>query len=210
VFVGLRYFTSGGRGSLLVSFISMLAIAGLALGVALLVVVLSVMNGFDRELRERILSVVPHVQLIHGVGISDWQAQRDLIADLDQVSEVTPYNEAEGLIHSGQQTRPIQLLGLSAEGLPAGLAEVIRAANLAIPQSGQLLLPQPLAEDLNVAVGQYVTVIVPATNGRATAAYSFLITGIFATHTELDQILALAALDQVGTIAGLEGLVQGL
>ena len=209
VFVGLRYFTSGGRGSLLVSFISMLAIAGLALGVALLVVVLSVMNGFDRELRERILSVVPHVQLIHGVGISDWQAQRDLIADLGQVSEVTPYNEAEGLIHSGQQTRPIQLLGLSAEGLPAGLAEVIRAANLAIPQSGQLLLPQPLAEDLNVAVGQYVTVIVPATNGRATAAYSFLITGIFATHTELDQILALAALDQVGTIAGLEGLVQG-
>ena len=67
-FVGLRYFTSGGRGGLLVSFISMLAIAGLALGVALLVVVLSVMNGFDRELRERILSVVPHIQLIHGVG----------------------------------------------------------------------------------------------------------------------------------------------
>ena len=94
VFVGLRYFTSGGRGSLLVSFISMLAIAGLALGVALLVVVLSVMNGFDRELRERILSVVPHIQLIHGVGVSDWQSQTQLIAELDQVTEVTPYNEA--------------------------------------------------------------------------------------------------------------------
>lgn len=209
VFVGLRYFTSGGRGSLLVSFISMLAIAGLALGVALLVVVLSVMNGFDRELRERILSLVPHIQLIHGVGVSDWQSQSQLIADLDQVTEVTPYNEAEGLIHSGQQTRPIQLLGISALALPGGLEDVIQAANLAIPQSGQLLLPQPLAEDLNVAVGQRVSLIVPAINGGATAAYSFLVTGIFVTHTELDQILGLASLDQVGTIAGIEGLVQG-
>ena len=209
VFVGLRYFTSGGRGSLLVSFISMLAIAGLALGVALLVVVLSVMNGFDRELRERILSVVPHIQLIHGVGVSDWQSQTQLIAELDQVTEVTPYNEAEGLIHSGQQTRPIQLLGLSAQALPRGLENVIQEAGLSVPQSGQLLLPQPMAEDLNVVVGQRVTVIIPAINGRATAAHSFLLTGIFATHTELDQILGLASLQQVGNIAGVEGLVQG-
>ena len=209
VFVGLRYFTSGGRGSLLVSFISMLAIAGLALGVALLVVVLSVMNGFDRELRERILSVVPHIQLIHGVGVSDWQSQTQLIAELDQVTEVTPYNEAEGLIQSGQQTRPIQLLGLSAQALPRGLENVIQEAGLTVPQSGQLLLPQPMAEDLNVVVGQRVTVIIPAINGRATAAHSFLLTGIFATHTELDQILGLASLHQVGNIAGVEGLVQG-
>lgn len=209
VFVGLRYFTSGGRGSLLVSFISMLAIAGLALGVALLVVVLSVMNGFDRELRERILSVVPHIQLIHGVGVSDWQSQTQLIAELDQVTEVTPYNEAEGLIHSGQQTRPIQLLGLSAQALPRGLENVIQEAGLTVPQSGQLLLPRPMAEDLNVVVGQRVTVIIPAINGRATAAHSFLLTGIFATHTELDQILGLASLHQVGNIAGVEGLVQG-
>ena len=209
VFVGLRYFTSGGRGSLLVSFISMLAIAGLALGVALLVVVLSVMNGFDRELRERILSVVPHIQLIHGVGVSDWQSQTQLIAELDQVTEVTPYNEAEGLIHSGQQTRPIQLLGLSAQALPRGLKNVVQEAGLTVPQSGQLLLPQPMAEDLNVVVGQRVTVIIPAINGRATAAHSFLLTGIFATHTELDQILGLASLHQVGNIAGVEGLVQG-
>ncbi|MDB3966717.1 hypothetical protein N9399_03085, partial [Porticoccaceae bacterium] len=93
--------------------------------------------------------------------------------------------------------------------MPAGLEDVIRGAGLAIPQSGQLLLPQPLAEDLNVAVGQQVTVIVPAINGSATAAYSFLVTGIFATHTELDQILGLASLEQVGSIAGVEGLVQG-
>ena len=207
--VGLRYFTSGGRGNLLVSFISMLAIAGLALGVALLVVVISVMNGFDRELRERILSVVPHVQLIHGVGVDNWQQQRELIAGLNQVTEATPYNEVEGLVHSGRQTRPIQLLGLAAEALPVGLEQVMQGAGLAVPELGQLLLPEPLAEDLQVTLGQRVSVIIPAINGRATAAHSFAVTGIFATHTELDQILGLASLEQVGNIAGVEGLVQG-
>jgi lipoprotein-releasing system permease protein len=209
VFIGLRYFTAGGRGNLLVSFISMLAIAGLALGVALLILVLSVMNGFDRELRERILSVVPHVQLIHGVGVKDWRQQRQLIAGLDQVTEVTAYNEAEGLIHSRQRTRPVQLLGISAEALPAGLGSVLQADNLALPGVNELLLPKPLAEDLNVTLGQRVTVIIPAIKGTKTAAYAFVVKGIFATHTELDQVLGLASLSQVGDIAGAPGLVQG-
>ena len=209
LFIGLRYFTSGGQGNRLVSFISMLAIAGLALGVALLVIVLSVMNGFDRELRERILSVVPHVQLIHGIGVTDWQTQQTLIEGLDQVSEVTPYNEAEGLIHSRQKTRPLQLLGLSAESLPSGLQAVLNEGNLSVPGANELLLSQPMAEDLNVAPGQRVTVIIPSINGSKTAAYSFVVKGLFCTHTELDQLLGLASLEQVGDIAGVPGMVQG-
>jgi len=209
LFIGLRYFTSGGQGNRLVSFISMLAITGLALGVALLVIVLSVMNGFDRELRERILSVVPHVQLIHGIGVTDWQTQQTLIEGLDQVSEVTPYNEAEGLIHSRQKTRPLQLLGLSAESLPSGLKAVLNEGNLSVPGANELLLSQPMAEDLNVVSGQRVTVIIPSINGSKTAAYSFVVKGLFSTHTELDQLLGLASLEQVGDIAGVPGMVQG-
>ncbi|MDC0134115.1 FtsX-like permease family protein [Porticoccaceae bacterium] len=209
LFIGLRYFTSGGQGNRLVSFISMLAITGLALGVALLVIVLSVMNGFDRELRERILSVVPHVQLIHGIGVTDWQTQQTLIEGLDQVSEVTPYNEAEGLIHSRQKTRPLQLLGLSAESLPSGLQAVLNEGNLSVPGANELLLSQPMAEDLNVVSGQRVTVIIPSINGSKTAAYSFVVKGLFSTHTELDQLLGLASLEQVGDIAGVPGMVQG-
>ena len=209
LFIGLRYFTSGGQGNRLVSFISMLAITGLALGVALLVIVLSVMNGFDRELRERILSVVPHVQLIHGIGVTDWQTQQTLIEGLDQVSEVTPYNEAEGLIQSRQKTRPLQLLGLSAESLPSGLQAVLNEGNLSVPGANELLLSQPMAEDLNVVSGQRVTVIIPSINGSKTAAYSFVVKGLFSTHTELDQLLGLASLEQVGDIAGVPGMVQG-
>ena len=68
LFIGLRYFSSGGGGNRLVSFISLLAISGLVLGVCLLIVVQSVMNGFDRELRERILSVVPMCKLFINRG----------------------------------------------------------------------------------------------------------------------------------------------
>ncbi|MDB4263103.1 ABC transporter permease, partial [Porticoccaceae bacterium] len=145
LFIGLRYFRSGGRSNLLVSFISMLAITGLVLGVALLVVVLSVMNGFDRELRERILSVVPHVQLIHGTGVSDWQEQQQVITRLPQVTEVTPYNQVDGLIHSRQQTRPVQLLGLSSEAVPEGLASVLKQGGLTVPLANQLLLSESIA-----------------------------------------------------------------
>ena len=209
LFVGLRYFTAGGRGNLLVSFISMLAIAGMALGVALLVVVLSVMNGFDRELRERILSVVPHVELLHYNGISDWRIQRQLITGLDHVTEVSPYNQVEGLIYSRQQSKPLRLLGLSEEAMPAGLQVLLLEADLSLPGIDEILLSQSLAEDLSVAVGQRLTVIIPAPRGAQTKAYSLRLKGIFATHTELDQMLGLASLQQVGEIAGVPGLVQG-
>ena len=105
VFIGLRYFFAGQRSALLVSFISMLAIAGLVLGVALLIIVLSVMNGFDRELRNNILSVVPHVQLIHQAGVSDWQSERTKIIQIDKVTEAAPYANAEGLISRQQNAR---------------------------------------------------------------------------------------------------------
>jgi lipoprotein-releasing system permease protein len=208
-FIGLRYFTSGGRGNLLVSFISLLAVTGLALGVALLVVVMSVMNGFDRELRERILSVVPHVQLIHSTGVTNWQDQQAVIAGLPHVTEVTPYNQVDGLIQGRQRTRPLQLLGLSPESVPAGLQQVLDEAGLAIPKVNRLLLSAVIAEDLNVAVDQHVTIIVPSTSGGKTAAYGFQVAGVFATHTELDQVLALGALEQVAQISGIPQQVRG-
>jgi lipoprotein-releasing system permease protein len=209
LFVGLRYFTAGGRGNLLVSFISMLAIAGMALGVALLVLVLSVMNGFDRELRDRILSVVPHIELLHNHGVSDWQGQRPLIAGLNHVTEVSPYNQIEGLLYSRQQSRPLRLLGLAGEAMPAGLKALLLEADLSLPGADEMLLSQSLAEDLDVAVGQRLTVIIPAASGGRTSAHSLRLSGIFASHTELDQMLGLASLQQVAEIAAVPRLVQG-
>jgi lipoprotein-releasing system permease protein len=115
--IGLRYFLSGGR-SRLVSFISMLALLGMALGVGLLILVLSVMNGFDREMRERILSVVPHIQIVSSIRSSDWQPEIEKIAQHPQVREVTPFTRVKGIVFAQENTRPIEILGLSQAVLP--------------------------------------------------------------------------------------------
>ena len=209
VAIGLRYFASGGRGSLLVSFISSLALCGLALGVALLIVVLSVMNGFDREMRQHILSVVPHVQLVQANGVNDWQRDRQQIYSVDQVAEVTPFNQIQGLIYTPQQTRPIQLLGLSAEAAPEGIYSVLRKQNLAIPSAGDLLLSKPIALALNAALGDRVNLVFPSSDNRRAEIRAFRVGGIFSTHTEIDQLLAIASLDQVGQILGIGSGVQG-
>ena len=208
-FIGLRYFFAGQRSALLVSFISLLAIAGLVLGVALLIIVLSVMNGFDRELRDNILSVVPHVQLIHQSGVEDWQSERDNIIQMDSVTDAVPYADAEGLISHRQNARPVQLLGLSATAMPAGLASVLTRYNLAIPAQGRVLISEVIADALNAKTNQRVSIIFPAENGRSTTVYSFIVEGIFATHTELDQSLVIASLPQVAEIAGIPNRAQG-
>lgn len=209
LFVGLRYFTAAGRGNLLVSFISLLAIAGMALGVGLLVVVLSVMNGFDRELREKILSVVPHIQLLHNTGVSDWQGQQQLIAELDNVTEVSPYNQLEGLLYNRQDSRPLQLLGLADSAMPSGMESMLADASLALPKGNAVLLSASLAESLGLVAGQQVAVIVPAIEGGQAAAFSMQLAGIFATHTELDQVLGLTSLEQVAKMNGSDNVVQG-
>ena len=208
-FIGLRYFFAGQRSALLVSFISLLAIAGLVLGVALLIIVLSVMNGFDRELRDNILSVVPHVQLIHQSGVEDWQSERDNIMQMDSVTNAVPYADAEGLMSHRQNARPVQLLGLSATAMPAGLASVLTRYNLAIPAQGRVLISEVIADALNAKTNQRVSMIVPAENGRSTTVYSFIVEGVFATHTELDQSLVIASLPQVAEIAGIPNRAQG-
>ncbi len=208
LFLGLRYFSAGGAGNRLVSFISLLAISGLVLGVGLLIIVLSVMNGFDRELRERILSVVPHVQIIHQQGVIDWRSDAALLARHPAVTEVTPYTEVNGLLHFRQHSRPVQLLGLDANAIPAGLNQVLVEAAVRLPEDNQVLLSEVLASSLDVQPGQRMTIIVPEAQG-ATVAQTFIVAGVFATHTEIDQLLAIASSAKVAELAAMPGRIKG-
>lgn len=208
LFLGLRYFSAGGAGNRLVSFISLLAISGLVLGVGLLIIVLSVMNGFDRELRERILSVVPHVQIIHQQGVIDWRSDAELLARHPAVAEVTPYTEVNGLLHFRQHSRPVQLLGLDANAIPAGLNQVLVEAAVKLPEDNQVLLSEVLASSLDVQPGQRLTIIVPEAQG-ATVAQTFIVAGVFATHTEIDQLLAIASSAKVAELAAMPGRIKG-
>lgn len=210
LFIGLRYFSSGARKSRLVSFISLLALLGLSLGVGLLILVLSVMNGFDREMREHILSIVPHVQITNSTAISNWQSQRELIATVPNVKEVTPFNELEGIIFSKNNTRPIQIMGLDHAILPKGLETVLKSANLTIPADGELLLTQPIVDSLDLSLGQTINLILPSDTNRRSRVFTLRLTGIFATRTEIDQILGITSLNQASLMTGSSGDVFGL
>ncbi|MGD9660739.1 MAG: ABC transporter permease, partial [Porticoccaceae bacterium] len=96
-FIGRRFF-SAGSSSRLASFISLLAMTGLVMGVSLLIVVLSVMNGFDREMRTRILGLVPHIQLFQRGGVDNWQALEDEIRRIPGVAEVTPFSRLTAML----------------------------------------------------------------------------------------------------------------
>jgi ABC-type transport system, involved in lipoprotein release, permease component len=97
LFVGLRY-VGAQRRSQLVSFLSAISISGLVVGVALLVVVLSVMNGFDRELREKILGLVPQATIKHREGLDNWQYVVDQLKGNADIVGIAPFVELNGLV----------------------------------------------------------------------------------------------------------------
>lgn len=209
IFIGLRYFSSGGRANRLISFISMLALIGLSLGVGMLILVLSVMNGFDKEMREHILSVVPHVQLVNPMSKEDWRSQRQLIATVPQVSEVSPFNQLEGMVFSRNNTRPIQVLGFSPDAIPKGLSEVLKRANVGMPKKGELLLAKPIAEALNLSLGKPITLILPSEGKQRAQIAPLRLTGVFSTRTELDQVLGIVSLSQAGQLLGDKDSIYG-
>lgn len=209
VFVGLRYFASGGRNNRLVSFISMLALSGLSLGVGLLILVLSVMNGFDREMREHILSVIPHIQVITPKTSQEWKPNQDLIGTIPNVIEVTPFKQVDGVIFSQNDTRPIQLMGLSSLDVPEGIATVLEAENLSIPADGELLLAKPIFDALKLNTGSKINIILPSEGNRLAKVASLVLVGVFSTRTEVDQILGIISLNQAGIMTSEAGSVDG-
>ena len=206
--IGLRYFFSAGR-SRLVSFISMLALSGMALGVGLLILVLSVMNGFDREMRERILSIVPHIEIISSDPISDWQLQRKKITEHPQIVEVTPFTRVKGIVFAQQNTRPIEILGLSQTAMPNGIDTVLEESNINFPAKGELLLAAPIANTLEASVGDVINLILPSGSMGQALVVPFTIGGIFSTHTQVDQMLGVASMQQVAGISGSPDTIKG-
>ena len=209
VFIGLRYILSRAQPNHLVSFISALAITGLVLGVGLLIVVMSVMNGFERELRERILNLVPHIVLINQQIDADWHNDIAALDDFAKVQEITPYAELQGLIHVRGNTQPLRLIGFADGRVPKGFASMLSEQSLGLPGVGEILLSGTLMERLQVSQGQSVRLVFPGSKTSKTQVKRFTVKGAFATHTELDQVLAIGSLQQVGSIAGFDSGISG-
>jgi len=218
LFIGKRFFSAGssrnGANKQLASFIALLAISGLVLGVALMIIVLSVMNGFDKEMRTRVLGVVPHIQLFKPGGIDDWAALANRVGAAPEVREVKPFTQLDGMLNFRGNTQAVQLLGTTGDGLGEGFS--LGEGSVAYPKLSvnEILLPLPLAEKLGSKIGAKITLIIPGqfSQGRQAlpVAQVFSLAGIYQTHTGIDTRVALVSLQAAGVLAGLDGRVGGL
>jgi lipoprotein-releasing system permease protein len=218
-FVGLRY-TRAKRRNHFISFISMTSMAGIALGVAALIVVLSVMNGFQKELRARILGVASHVQITgFDGGLSNWQQVAEDAKRHPQVVAAAPYVMAQALLSFDNTVQGALIRGVTPE-LENTVAEFGQSmkqgalGNLAPGEFG-IVLGSELARNLGVRMNEKVTVIAP--QGQVTAAgvlprlKQFRVVGIFEVGMyEYDSGLALIDLADAQKLYRLDDRVSGV
>ncbi len=214
LFIGLRY-TGAPRNNQLVSFFSGVSITGLVVGVALLITVLSIMNGFDRELREKILGLVPQAAIYQQGGIGDWPALQRRLEQLPRIRAAAPFIQLEGLVSYQGKSEPVILYGVEPreEVRVSRTAEFLSAETLTALQDrpGQLVLGHTLAQRLGVGEGEQVMLVVPSDRGGATPRIQyFTLLKILRTQTELDNSLAISHLSSAAQLTTAPEKVSGM
>ena len=206
VFIGLRYVRSR-QHKFFVSLITWVSLAGVALGVAALIVILSVMNGFEGELRDRLLSLSAHARVVAaGAPAADAEAAlRSRLQGLPGVVAVAPYIELTGLIVHQPEMLPVVLRGIDPV-LESGVADVrpllVEGQLSALqPGSNAVILGRDIADQLAVRVGDRVTLLVPMTAADGMPEprlREFSVGGVFAAGLEdHDNTLVMAHIDDV-------------
>ncbi|MDG1662667.1 MAG: FtsX-like permease family protein [Pseudomonadales bacterium] len=222
-------FFGGGRQDALVSMISTISIVGMMVAVSVLVLVLSVMNGFEREFRDRILGMVPHARV--------WFEQPQLEADslverLEQepgVISVLPFSDFKALATVGTQAQPILVQGTDIKRFKK-IGHDYLVADATDTQReelgpGDVIVGAALAKKLGVRYGEHIRLMVVqaqalpadqyARNGgkrqrTKTSIHSLRVSGLLRTGTELDQSIALISLSEAARIQGTNNTVQGV
>ncbi len=221
--IGLRYTRAQpreGGGNQFISFIALISMLGLALGVAALIIVLSVMNGFQKELRERILGVVSHIQVSSESGeLADWSHVVQGVARHPQVRAAAPFVQQQGMLSFDGQVRGVMVRGIMprAEDTVANFSRHMSAGKLEqlVPGEFGIVLGAELAHGLQVRVGDKVTLLAP--QGLVTPAAilprvkQFRVVGIFDVGMfEFDSGLALIDMSDAQKMYRMEDRVSGV
>ena len=216
--IGWRYTRAGrvGRRNGFISFISGVSMLGIALGVAALIIVLSVMNGFQKEVRDRMLSVIAHVEVTDAAGgaLADWRKTAEEVRKNPQVIGAAPFVASQALIARGDDMHGIVVRGIvpQEEATVTELAAGLKDTTLAklVPGTWSVVLGGELARSLGVRDGDKVTIVLPG--GQVTPAgivprlRTLTVVGTFdAGHYEYDSGLALVALEDAAKLFRVEG-----
>lgn len=220
IFIGLRY-TRARRGDRFISFISLASMLGILLGVVALIVVLSVMNGFHKEIRARILGMASHASLsaASGEGLKDWRALRERVGRHPHVVGQAPYVEGQAMLVNGGNVSGALLRGIlpGDEGQVSEVVNAIKSGALVDLKPGEfgIILGRELALVLGAHVGDRVTVVTPEVNvtpaGMVPRLKRFTVVGIFEVGMgEYDRGVALLHLQDAATLLRLGDAITGV
>jgi len=197
--IGRRYVKSRSSNGF-ISLISAISMLGIAIAVAVLIVVLSVVNGFERELKDRLLAMSAHATIEDPDGrLADWQLWADIAEGQEKVSASAPFINGQGLLVAGSRLSGVELRGIepARESRVSGIDELVLQGELATLQSGSynIILGVELADKLNVGMGDKVTatlaegIVTPA--GLVPRTRRFTVSGIYRVGMyEFDRRLA--------------------
>ncbi|MEJ2044228.1 MAG: lipoprotein-releasing ABC transporter permease subunit [Reinekea sp.] len=217
LYIGLRYLRAKRRNHF-ISFISGVSMIGLTLGVMVLIIVLSVMNGFDREMRTRILGMVPHATISLPGEMTHPEAVRQAALKHPQVLGASAYIETQGMVVANDETRGAALMGIDPVtlGTVSILPEHMLRGSIENLQNDPfgVVIGETMARLLGVGMGDKITVIVPKTSVTLASIQPrfkrFTVVGIFRVGAEMDASLVIANVDDLGKVLQYGGAVDGI
>ena len=217
LFIGLRY-TRAERSNRFISFISLISMLGLTLGVAVLITVLSVMNGFDRELKTRILGMVPQATVVSPEIISDWQDLATEIKKDPEVDAVAPFIQLQGMLTANSQVSGVMVTGIEPEyekkvsiinqHMVEGSIDTLQGGDFSI------VLGQDMVQSLGLQIGDKVTLVLPEASpspaGVIPRFKRFTLTGVFNISPEVDSLMAFIPMHDAAKLLRLPDGAQGV
>ncbi|HEU0198407.1 MAG TPA: lipoprotein-releasing ABC transporter permease subunit [Nevskiaceae bacterium] len=220
LFTGLRY-TRAKRRNHFISFISIASMAGITVGVMALIVVLSVMNGFEVKLRQSILGMAADatISAVSPQGMTDWQSVRQTAMKDPEVTGAAPYVSGQGMLRAGSALTGVELRGIDPQLAPtvSKIAHYMKAGSLADLKPGGygILLGQELAQALGVEVGSYVDLMIPMAAvtpaGILPRFRRFTVVGIFKVDNyQYDRGMALTDMRDLATLYRMGDAVTGV
>ncbi|MDA9661029.1 lipoprotein-releasing ABC transporter permease subunit [Gammaproteobacteria bacterium] len=217
IFLALKYFRPRRKG--FVSFHSGMAIFGITLGLTILILVTSVMNGFQRELKDRILETIPHASILGDIQVDDFISIRNTLNENPEIQGVAPYIETQGLVSSGSFLKGIYLFGVEPK-----YEKTVSAINDHIVEGTfnsleaddyNLIVGDILAFQLGIKVGDSINVLVPDTGlglaGIFPRTKKFRISAIFSVGApELDQSFAYMNISKASKLLRMDDSINGV
>ena len=214
VFIAMRY----AWGSGVMSYVSKLALAGLVLSITVLVLVISIVNGFDRELRERVLALIPHISVSTAQGIpADHSLSLSDLAPESGLESLAPYIQSTGLVAANGNIQGIEMTGIEAASYAriSRVGDYLRAGTLARleEQNFTMIIGAKLARQLDVGIGDDLILMLPNTQisvaGAVPRQRRFEVIDIFTSQSQLDGTGVFVSMHSAQLVLRMRGKIHG-